>query len=192
MSVARFKITVGLDRDGTINQDLGTYVTHPDRFMPIPRSLEAVAMLRAKGYNIVILTNQAGIMKGIMTPEDVDRVNQRMLDLLGEAGCPSIDGIYYSTTNLKEDIYAKPNTGMFKKAEKELGVKFKGGAYVGDKISDLKAADRLGAMPVLVRTGHGEETIKKLNTFANRDLKKKTVIFDDLYSFVESLPWNEE
>jgi len=191
MTIARFKITVGLDRDGTINQDIG-YIGKPDNFKPIPRSLEAVALLRAKGYNIVILTNQAGIMKGLMTPEDVERVNARMLELLGQAGCPSIDGIYYSTTNLKEDIYAKPNAGMFKRAESELGVKFKGGAYVGDKLSDLKAAVKVGAIPVLVRTGHGVDTETELKKFTYRNLKKKTMVFDDLWSFAESLPWNEE
>lgn len=184
-------ITIGLDRDGTINQDLGVYVTHPNQFVPIPNSLEAVALIRRKGYNIVILTNQAGISKGLMTTDDVDFVHTRMLELLGQAGCNSIDGIYYSTTNLKEDIYAKPNTGMFKKAEKERRLKFKGGAYVGDKISDLKAAEKIGAIPVLVKTGHGSETIEKLNTFANRNLKKKTQIFNDLWEFANSLPWIE-
>jgi D-glycero-D-manno-heptose 1,7-bisphosphate phosphatase len=182
-------ITIGLDRDGTINQDMGTSVTHPSQFIPIPRSLEAVALMRRKGYNIVILTNQAGISRGEMTPEDVDQVHQYMLDLLGKAGCSSIDGIYYSTTNLKQDIYAKPNHGMFKRAEKELRLKFKGGAYVGDKISDLKVADKVSAIPVLVKTGHGNDTIDKLDTYANRDLKKKVQIFNNLYEFAESLPW---
>lgn len=191
MTIARFKITVGLDRDGTINQDVG-YIRDPNNFVPINKSLEAVAMLRAKGYNIVILTNQAGIMKGVLTQEDVESVNARMLELLGKAGCSSIDGIYYSTTNLKEDIYAKPNVGMFKRAEKELGVKFKGGAFVGDKISDLKAADRIGAIPVLVKTGHGEDTLKELERYAHRDLKRKTMVFDNLWAFAETLPWNEE
>lgn len=187
----KFNITIGLDRDGTINEDLGTYVISPDQFRPIQGSLEAVALLRRKGYNIVVLTNQAGISKGLMTQEDVERVHFRMLELLGEAGCPSIDGIYYSTTSLKEDIYAKPNVGMFKRAQDELNVKFKGGAYVGDKISDLKAADKIGALPILVKTGYGMETMEKLNTFANRELKKKTQIFDNLWQFAESLPWNE-
>ena len=50
--------------------------------------------MRRKGYNIVILTNQAGISRGEMTAEDVDQVHQYMLDLLGKAGCSSIDGIY--------------------------------------------------------------------------------------------------
>ena len=184
-------ITIGLDRDGTINQDLSTYVSHPNQFQPIPGSLEAVALIRRKGYNIVVITNQAGIMKGIMSTDDVDAVHQRMLELLGQAGCPSIDGIYYSTSNLKEDIYAKPNVGMFKKAEKDQHLKFKGGAYVGDKISDLKAAEKIGAIPVLVKTGYGIETIEKLNTFANRELKKKTQIFENLWEFANSLPWIE-
>lgn len=191
MTVARFKITIGLDRDGTINQDAG-YIRDPNKFVPIPQSLEAVAMLRAKGYNIVILTNQSGIMKGVLTPADVENVNARMLELLGKAGCSSIDGIYYSTTNLKEDIYAKPNIGMFKRAETELGVKFKGGAFVGDKISDLKAAEKAGAIPVLVKTGYGEDTLKELERYAHRELKRKTMIFDNLWAFAESLPWNEE
>jgi D-glycero-D-manno-heptose 1,7-bisphosphate phosphatase len=184
-------ITIGLDRDGTINQDMGTAVTHPSQFIPIPNSLEAVALMRRKGYNIAILTNQAGISRGEMTVEEVDQVHQYMLELLGKAGCSSIDGIYYSTTNLKQDVYAKPNVGMFKRAEEEQRIKFKGGAYVGDKISDLKAAEKIKAVPVLVKTGHGVDTIIKLNTFANRDLKKKTQIFENLWQFADSLPWIE-
>lgn len=181
-------ITIGLDRDGTINQDMGSAVTHPSQFIPIAGSLEAVALIRRKGYNIVILTNQGGIGRGEMTAEDVDQVHQYMLDLLGKAGCSSIDGIYYSTTSLKQDIYAKPNNGMFKRAEKELRLKFKGGAYVGDKISDLKVADRMGAIPVLVKTGHGNETVDKLDSYANTMLKKKTQTFDNLWEFAVSLP----
>jgi D-glycero-D-manno-heptose 1,7-bisphosphate phosphatase len=186
---ATFNITIGLDRDGTINEDRG-YISNPDDFIPITGSLEAVAQLRAKRYNIVILTNQAGISKGLLTPQDVESVNHKMLELLGQAGCPSIDGIYYSTTNLKDDIYAKPNIGMFRRAEEEQGVKFKGGAFVGDKISDLKAADKIGAIPVLVKTGHGEDTLKELDRYAHRDLKKKTMVFDNLWSFASSLPYN--
>jgi D-glycero-D-manno-heptose 1,7-bisphosphate phosphatase len=188
---ARYNITIGLDRDGTINEDLRTYVTHPREFTPITNSLEAVAQIRSKGYNIVIITNQAGISKGLMSQEDVDNVHQYMLQLLGKAGCSSIDGIYYSTTNLKEDIYAKPHIGMFTRAEKDSGVKFSTGAYVGDKISDLKAAVKIGALPILVKTGYGEETLKKLNTYANRDLKKKTQVFENLWEFANSLPYNE-
>lgn len=184
-------ITIGLDRDGTINQMLVNGVSDPTHFWPIPSSLEAVALIRRKGYNIVIITNQDGITKGLMTTDDVDAVHQRMLELLGQSGCASINGIYYSTTSFKEDIYAKPNVGMFKRAEQEQRLKFKGGAFVGDRISDLKAADKIGAMPILVKTGHGLETVTKLNTFANRKLKAKTKVFENLWQFANSLPWLE-
>lgn len=179
---------IGLDRDGTINKDLGTYVTHPRDFEPIEGSLEAIKIMREKNYDVVILTNQAGIYKKIMTEVDVDVVNGRMLELMGQAGITSINGLYYSTTNLKEDIYAKPNIGMFQRAEKEIGVDFSKGVYVGDKITDLKAAVKAKAKPILVRTGYGKETEEKLNTFANKDLKKRTKIYDNLYEFALTLP----
>jgi len=181
-------ITIGLDRDGTINEDLGTYVTNPGQFTPIENSLEAVALLRRKGYNIVVLTNQAGVSKGIMTTDQVATVHDYMLNLLGQAGCASIDGIYYSHTNFKDDFFAKPNVGMFKKAEAECNLKFKGGFYVGDKLTDLKSAEKIKATPVLVRTGYGEETEKTIKKFTYKNLKKKTLIFDNLWEFASSLP----
>ena len=182
------KCVIGLDRDGTINQDIGTYVTKPKDFIPIEGSLEAVALIRSKGHKIAIITNQGGIVKGNMTVDDVERVHAYMFQLLGEAGCPSVDTLYYSTSSLKDDMYAKPNTGMFKRCEKENPeIKFKQGFYVGDKISDLKAAAKMGARPVLVRTGYGLETEKKLNTFANKKLKKQTYVFDNLLEFAQAL-----
>jgi D-glycero-D-manno-heptose 1,7-bisphosphate phosphatase len=180
------KCVIGLDRDGVINVDRGTYTWKIEDFEPIKGSLEAVAKLRRLGHKIVIITNQAGIGKGLYTESDVERVHDYMFKLLGEAGCASIDGLYYSTTNHREDIFAKPNIGMFKKCEEDNKfIKFKHGYYVGDKISDLKAAFRAGAIPVLVKTGHGEETIKELNKYANQKIKKKTIIFDNLASFAD-------
>jgi len=178
------KCVIGLDRDGVINVDRGTYTWRVEDFVPIAGSLEAMAKLRNLGHKMVIITNQAGINKGLYTPADVERVHEYMFQLLGEAGCKSIDALFYSESNLRSDIFAKPNIGMFKRCENEVKyIKFKNGYFVGDKISDLKAAFKIGAKPVLVRTGHGEETIKELNKFANQKIKKKTIIFDDLLSF---------
>lgn len=185
------KCVVGLDRDGVINVDRGTYTYRVEDFVPIEGSLEAVAKLRKLGHKIVVITNQAGISKGLYTPADVERVHEYMFQLFGQAGCPSIDGLFYSESNLRNDIYAKPNIGMFKRCENEVKyIKFKNGYFVGDKISDLKAAFKVGATPVLVRTGHGEETIKELNKFSNQKIKKKTIIFDDLLSFANWLESN--
>lgn len=179
------KPLIGLDRDGVINKDLMTYVTKPKDFEPIEGSLEAIAKLRKNNYKIVIITNQGGIENGIMTQEDVDSVHNRMFELLGKAGCPSIDALYYSTSSRKNDMYAKPNIGMFKRCEKENPhLKFSGGYYVGDKISDLKAAVKVNATPVLVRTGYGIDTEKELNKFTYKSIKKKTIIFNNLLEFV--------
>ena len=123
-----------------------------------------------------------------MTTEQVAVVHDYMLNLLGQAGCESIDGIYYSHTSQKNDIFAKPNVGMFKKAESECNIKFKGGFYVGDKLTDLKAAEKIGATPILVRTGYGEETEKKLKRFTYKTLARKTMVFNNLWEFASSLP----
>jgi D-glycero-D-manno-heptose 1,7-bisphosphate phosphatase len=185
----RSKCVIGLDRDGVINKDLMDYCWKIEDFEPIPGSIEAVALLRRKGYKIVIITDQGGIEKSLYTPEDVDKLHVHMLDLFGQAGCRSIDAIYYSASSRKEDPYAKPNTGMFKRCENEIkDIKFNQGYYVGDKIKDLKAAMNIGAKPILVRTGYGLETERELNKFTYRKLKAKALIFDDLQSFVKSLP----
>lgn len=185
----RTKCVIGLDRDGVINRDLGTYCYRVEDFDPVPGSINAIAELRRKGYKIVIITDQGGIEKGIYSQEDVDTVHDHMLKLLGQAGCSSIDAIYYSASSRKDDFYAKPNTGMFKRCESEhRDIKFKEGYYVGDKIKDLKAAMNMGARPVLVRTGYGLETEKELQKFTYRKIKAKTIIFDNLEQFVGSLP----
>jgi D-glycero-D-manno-heptose 1,7-bisphosphate phosphatase len=182
------KCVIGLDRDGTINEDLGTYVTKVEQFKPIPMSLEAVALIRSKGHKIAIITNQGGVEKGIMTQQDVNEIHQYMFELLGQAGCPSIDALYYSASNRKDDEWAKPNVGMFKRCEKENPyIKFKEGFYVGDKITDLKAAIKIGARPVLVRTGYGLETEKQLKKYTYKDIAKQTYIFDTLWNFAQVL-----
>lgn len=175
---------IGLDRDGVINIDKD-YIKDPNDFVPIPGSIEAITALKTAGYKVVIITNQGGIEKGLVKQEEVDSVNTRMLELLGEAGCARIEGIYYSASSHKKDYYAKPNTGMFQRAEMELkNIKFSQGYYVGDKLSDLKAAIKVGAKPVLVRTGHGKFSERELDKFTYRDIKKKTIVFDNLQNFV--------
>ena len=182
------KCVIGIDRDGTINEDLGTYVTNRKDFRPIENSLQAIAMIRNKGHKIAIITNQGGIAKGAMTQEDVDNVHSYMFDLLGQAGCPSIDALYYSSSSHKDDEFAKPNVGMFKRCEKENPhIKFKQGFYVGDKLSDLKAAVKVGARPILVRTGYGSKTEKELQKFTYQKLKKQTYIFNNLWEFAQAL-----
>lgn len=180
------KCVIGLDRDGVLNRELDPYCHRPEDFDPIPDSLEAVALLRKLGHKIVIITNQGGIEDGAYTQDDVDKTHTYMLELLGQVGCNSIDAIYYSASGRKNDMYAKPNVGMFKRCEREHPyLRFDQGYFVGDKMSDLKAAHRIGSVPVLVRTGFGKETEKELIKFSYKDIKKRTLIFDSLWDFAK-------
>ena len=110
------------------------------------------------------------------------------MEIFGQAGIMSIDGLLYSTSSFKQDIFSLPNNGMLKKAEKDFRVKFKGGYFVGDKMHDLKAGDSVHAKPVLIKSGQYEETLSKLDSFANKDLKNKTLIYNSLLDFANSLP----
>lgn len=183
------KQVIGLDRDGVIIKDNGDVISSPEQIQIIPGALEGIRMMRLKGYRVFIISDQPGISKGKLTTDQVDAVNNRLMQVFGEAGIFSIDGLYYSTSEMKDDLYAKPNPGMFDRAKKEHpNVDWKKGWYVGDKLVDLKSADRVGSKPVLVRSDNWDDTLQKLDTFANRDLKAKTKTFDNLLEFAQSLP----
>lgn len=181
------KYTIALDRDGVM-VECGDAITGPDTFNPIDGSFRAVALIRSKGHKIVILFDQPGVVQKKVTIEQVEDCNRHMLQLLGQAGCTSIDGIWYNTSSRKEDVYAKPNTGLFKHAESNSpGVKISGGVYVGDSIEDLVMADKAGATPVLVLTGKGQKTAEKLKNPIYRLLQPKVKIYDNLMKFAEAL-----
>ena len=180
------KETIGIERNGVIIESQSTPHS-TEEIKLVPGSCEAIRMMRLKGYRVVIFFNEPLITEKKMTVEQVDASNQKLMQLFGQNGIFSIDGLLYSTTSFKEDIYSLPNNGMLKKAEKDFRVKFKGGYFVGDKIHDLKVADSVDAKPILIKTGEYETTEQKLNTFANRGLKKKTKTFSNLLDFAQSL-----
>jgi D-glycero-D-manno-heptose 1,7-bisphosphate phosphatase len=183
------KPVIGIDRDGIINHIPNNgYVKYPSDLDIIPGALEAIKLIRDKGYRITVITDQPQISKGLLTTYEVDSVHEHLMMLFGQAGIMSIEGLYYNTSDSKEDMYAKPNPGMFKRAENEQpGVDFSKGYYVGDSLVDLKAAIKVKAKPVLIRTGNGEATEQLLNKFSNQELKKKARIYSSLLEFANDL-----
>jgi len=119
--------TAFLDRDGTIIEDLG-YLGDPERIHFIPGAIEAMRVLRAAGYRLVLVTNQAGVARGLITEGDVRRVNDRLRQLLAEAGV-LLDAIYYCPHHAEvgppEYRLAcdcrKPGPGMVERARQDLG-----------------------------------------------------------------------
>lgn len=181
------KETIGIERNGIIVNHDRPILSAAD-IQPIPWALEGIREMRLKGYRVVIFFNEPLISEGRVTPDQVDTTNNRLMELFGQAGILSIDGLLYSTTSMKQDIYSLPNNGMLKKAETDFRVKFKGGYFVGDKVYDLKAGDSVHATPVLIRSGQFADTLEKLDTFANKELKGKTKIYNNLLEFANQLP----
>jgi len=180
------KPVVGLDLHGTLIE-YNPNINSPADIVPIPGALEAVRLLRLKGHKVFILADYPGIAEKKLTQQDADNIHNALMNLLGQAGCFSIDGLLYNTSAMKDDMYAKPNTGMMKRSTNEFKMNWKEGWYVGDDISDLKMAQSGGSKPILVMTGRGNETLPKLDSFANKELKKKVKIFPNLLSFAQSL-----
>jgi D-glycero-D-manno-heptose 1,7-bisphosphate phosphatase len=181
------KNVVGLEREGVIIKDIGRPIKNIEDIEIIPGSLEAIRMLRLKGYKVIIINDQPGITKGLITQEEVEITHNYLMQIFGQSNIFSIDGMFFSTSDMKDDIYAKPNDGMFKRAQKEMGINWKGGYFVGHNLKDVKVSEKIKSNPILVKTGNWEETLKKLNTFSNRDLLKKTKIYNNLLEFAETL-----
>lgn len=181
------KPIIGLDLNGVIIED--RLLNSVNNLIPIQSALEAIRILRLKGHKLGILSDQPEIANGKMTTQNMDESIQRLMQIFGTAGIFSIDGVLYNTSALAQDEFAKPNTGMINRMQTEFGnqINFKQGWYVGDSINDLKMADRAGAKPVLVLTGNGNKTLKELDRHSNMDLKKKTLVFNNLLDFANSL-----
>lgn len=179
------KCVIGIDRDGVINEWKNVIKRHEDVSI-IEGSLEAIRTLRLKGHRVVLFADQPNIMRGLLSPQDVNNVMEHMMRVFGEGGIFSIDGFYHNTSDDPRDVYAKPNTGMMKRSQNEMGVKFNEGYYVGDTIEDIKMAMNIGATPVLVRTGKGLSTEEKyLKSFNPK--YKDVKVFDNLLEFANSL-----
>jgi len=180
------KEVIGIDRDGVINEWKNVIKKYED-VKWIPGSLEAIRTLRLKGYRVMIFADQPNIMRGLLKPEDVDKImNNFYMPQFGQNGIFSIDGFLYNTSDDSRDMFAKPNTGMFQRMKQLYKLDVKGGYYVGDTIEDVKMAQNGGAKPVLVRTGFGAKTEKE-NLKGINNKYKDVQIFDNLLDFANSL-----
>jgi D-glycero-D-manno-heptose 1,7-bisphosphate phosphatase len=179
------KETIGLDRGVFLNDTKQILTSYDLEFLP--NALDAIRTIRLKGYKLVIFFNEPLISQGKLTTQQVDANIQQIMNYFGQAGIFTIDGLLYSTSNMKEDIYAMPNNGMMKRAENEMKVSFKDGYFAGNKLYNLKAGESMQAKPILIKSPSSENVETKLESFANRELKNKTKIFNSLIEFTESL-----
>ena len=171
-----------LDRDGVINEDSDNYIRSADEWQPIPGSIEAIARLCQAGYSVAVCTNQSGLGRGYFTLSDLDAMHRKMLALVEQAG-GSIAGIYYCPHLPDENCDCrKPLPGLIDQAASALGLAPKGAVFVGDSLKDLQAAQARDCQPVLVKTGKGQTTLKKLSEHSSLS---DTPVFANLAAFAD-------
>ncbi|MFC2167298.1 D-glycero-alpha-D-manno-heptose-1,7-bisphosphate 7-phosphatase [Acidobacteriota bacterium] len=162
------KKAVFIDRDGTINRDVG----YPSSYSMIdiyPYSFDAVKKVKEAGFLAVIITNQSGIGRGIIKEENLHDIHAKLNEEFERHGV-SFDGIYYcphyvySKTEKfgKKCPCRKPNPGMGKQAAEDLNIDTSLSYMIGDKVEDLLFGININAVPILVLTGYGQDSIKKL------------------------------
>jgi len=141
-----------LDRDGVLNEEMGDYVWTPERFRICPGVPESLARLKAAGYYLIVVTNQAGIAKGLYTRAEVLACHQ----LLQQACGYQLDALYFSENHpsVSESIFRKPDSGMLEKAVARFRLDPARCWLVGDRARDIEAGARLGVPGILV--GHAE------------------------------------
>ncbi|MBI3812210.1 MAG: D-glycero-beta-D-manno-heptose 1,7-bisphosphate 7-phosphatase [Nitrospirae bacterium] len=156
---------VFLDRDGTISQEVG-YIRDIDHLQLLPNSAKAIRRLKAGGMKVIVVTNQSGVARGYFSEDHVRRVNDRLTALLKAEGA-ELDGIYYCPHHPTKGTGAytqscrcrKPEPGMLLQAASDQPIDLGRSFVVGDKLTDMEMAHRVGAKGVMVLTGYGQEEI---------------------------------
>jgi D-glycero-D-manno-heptose 1,7-bisphosphate phosphatase len=159
----RLRRAVFLDRDGTLNEEVG-YIDDLARFRLYPFAGSAVRQLNQAGLLAIVLTNQSGVGRGIFPEELLKAVHDRLTKELLAAGA-TLDAIYYCPHHPKAEIpqyrrdcaCRKPSTGMMREAAARFGIHMEESYVIGDRYRDVEMARSAGAHAVLVRTGFGQE-----------------------------------
>ncbi len=155
-----------LDRDGTINQEVD-FLSSPDQLQLIPGSADAIREANTLGLKVIVVTNQSGIARGILTEERLSEIHHLLIHKLKEQNA-RIDAIYYCPhhpdaveSKYKKDCDCrKPNTGMIRQAAKEFGINPATSFVIGDRMIDVQLGNNVGATSIIVLTGYGKQELE--------------------------------
>ncbi|MBZ4683916.1 MAG: D-glycero-D-manno-heptose 1,7-bisphosphate phosphatase [Fusobacteriaceae bacterium] len=180
------KKCIFIDRDGTINVEKN-YLHKIEDFEFIENSEKAIKIFKELGYLVIVITNQSGIARGYYNENDVKILHNHINEALKNNYNVEIDDFYYCPHHTKGNIkeYSieckcrKPEPEMFIKAKEKYNIDFLNSYMVGDKLSDLEGAIKLGIEPIFVKTGHGK--IEEEKIYFN--VKK----YNDIYEFAKEL-----
>jgi D-glycero-D-manno-heptose 1,7-bisphosphate phosphatase len=163
-----------LDRDGTINEDIGDLFKTPDLEF-IPGAIKAMKMLQEK-YLLFIITNQVGIGKGSFTEEEFIKFNRQFLDILKSKGI-NIQELYYCPHKPEDGcICRKPKNHYIEIARQKYNLDLKESFIIGDHPSDVETGKYANMTGIFLLTGHGKKHLHEIKE------NGKCLIMDNLYS----------
>jgi len=172
-----------LDRDGVINHDSDEYIKSPEEWLPIEGSLEAIARLNHGGYTVVVASNQSGLARKYFDIDSLTAMHKKMDDMLAKIG-GRVDAVFYCPHGPDDDCDCrKPKPGMLLEIGRRFNVPLKEVVFIGDSISDIKAASNASAQAMLVRTGKGEKAEKIIKL----ECKESVPVHDNLADAVTAI-----
>jgi D-glycero-D-manno-heptose 1,7-bisphosphate phosphatase len=158
-----------LDRDGVINEEV-EYLHDPKDLVMVPGVGETIAAMNRRGVPVVVITNQAGIGRGMYEVEAYRRIGDAIAAALSTEQA-KIDGWYFCPHRPDEGCACrKPRPGMLLTAARDLALDLNASVLVGDKATDLEAARAAGCRTVLVHTGYGRLEEQRLIAGGRADL----------------------
>ena len=167
-----------LDRDGVINHDSPEYVKSPQEWHAIDGSLEAIARLSNANIKTFIASNQSGLAYGMFDYDTLFGMHKKLVAELSALG-GKIDGFFFCPHLTGYD--RKPSPGMLFDIAARTHIDLSTTPFVGDAMRDIEAAAAANAIPILVRTGKGEQTL------ASGEVPEDVKIYDNLFEAVDSL-----
>ena len=171
-----------LDRDGVINQDSKDYIKNAEEWAPIKGSLEAIVYWQRRGIEFAVCTNQSGLGRGLFSKDDLFNMHAKCNSILKSLGGKPLRFFFCPHTPENNCSCRKPKALLLELAIKVSGSKPSNTVFVGDSLSDLKAAQAASVRFILVHTGNGESTHKEL-----LELKEQLPPhFQDLRCYLES------
>lgn len=181
-------VAIFFDRDGTLNEDPG-YLGDPDQVKLFPGTGEILSQLKKK-FNLlfIVISNQSGIARGILTKAMVDAVNLKINQLLS-AHDTAIDAFYYCPSHpdfsdVNDCSCRKPSPELVFKAAEDFNINLSKSYFVGDTVSDILCGVNAGLKTILVKTGFGKESfsiLKKQNIFPTFVAEN----INDVFTFIQ-------
>jgi D-glycero-D-manno-heptose 1,7-bisphosphate phosphatase len=150
-----------LDRDGTLIREVG-YLDDPEGLELLPGAAAAVRRLRAAGFPVVVISNQAGVGRGLFPSARVHETMARLRERLRAEGA-ELDAIYFCPHRPEDQCACrKPGTALLERAADDLELSLRDSVMIGDKWIDVATGQRAGGSGVLVRTGYGRDEEARL------------------------------